>query len=64
MDAAFENADKKLHEQLNFRLDNFDARNVRQLADLRDEIKALRGKSRSTGKLVNLFDSFIHYHFY
>jgi alpha-1,3-mannosyl-glycoprotein beta-1,2-N-acetylglucosaminyltransferase len=41
---AFESADKKLHEYLDFRLDNFDARNVRQLNDLKEEVSSLRSK--------------------
>ena len=40
----YEAAGRDLSERLNFRVDNLDARNIRQMADLRQQIDSLRGQ--------------------
>ena len=39
-----EDSGRDLSQKLNFRVDNLDARNIRQMANLRQEIEGLRGK--------------------
>ena len=39
-----EESGRDLSQKLNFRVDNLDARNIRQMANLRQEIDSLRGK--------------------